>query len=439
MPDSDELEKKEKREFMRETIVKPPLNRKQVAKRVALFVCASAAFGGIAAVSFAAVKPLADRCFNNNKAQETTSVEFSKDDPDAVMPSDGAETDITTQPEQMEQEIDEAVEKALSDYQFSVDNYNAMTSVLQGIGEQGDKSVVTVSSGKQDMDIFGNPVENTGDYAGVIIAESGGEILIFTYADAVRAADSIYVAFSDGVKVSGTVRQIDDVLEMAVVAVKSGELPDEIRKNMHVLSLANSYTVKAGDMLIGIGGPSGQVHSLAYGTVSYVARNVQITDGLTRILYIDINSNSKTGTFLINTAGEMVGWTSEACRSENCTDRTSAYTISSYKPILERMTNGTSAAYLGIRGQDVSRTMQENGIPAGVYVTEAISGSPAYDAGIQNGDIIVKFGAKEIGNFKDLQAQIENAASSSSVLVAVMRKGRDGYTEIPFEVSLHAR
>ena len=103
MPDSEELEKKEKREFMRETIVKPPLTRKQIAKRVALFVCASAVFGGVAAVSFAAVKPFADRCFQENGMQETSSVEFSKDDPDSVSPSDGADADMTAQPEQMEQ------------------------------------------------------------------------------------------------------------------------------------------------------------------------------------------------------------------------------------------------------------------------------------------------------------------------------------------------
>ena len=228
MPDSEELEKKEKREFMRETIVKPPLTRKQIAKRVALFVCASAAFGGVAAVSFAAVKPFADRCFQENGMQETSSVEFSKDDPDSVSPSDGADADMTAQPEQMEQEIDEAVSEALSSYQFSVDNFNSMTSVLRGIGEQGDKSIVTVSSGKQDTDIFGNPVENTGDYAGAVIAESDGEFLIFTYADAVRAADSINVRFSDGTKIAGTVRQIDEVLGMAVVAVPSGNLPEEI-------------------------------------------------------------------------------------------------------------------------------------------------------------------------------------------------------------------
>ena len=241
------------------------------------------------------------------------------------------------------------------------------------------------------------------------------------------------------VQSSRRVMENDEVLGMAVVAVPSGNLPEEERKKVQVLSLANSYTVKAGDVLVGIGGPSGQVHSLSFGTVSYVARNVQITDGLTRILYADISSNSQTGTFLINTAGEMVGWTSESCRSESCTDRPAAYTISSYKPILERLTNGVSAAYLGILGQDVSRAMQGSGIPAGVYVTEAVSGSPAYDAGIQPGDIIVKFGTKEIGSFKDLQAQIENSASGVSVSVNVMRKGRDGYTEIPFLVSLRAR
>ena len=162
--------------------------------------------------------------------QETSSVEFSKDDPDSVSPSDGADADMTAQPEQMEQEIDEAVSEALSSYQFSADNFNSMTSVLRGIGEQGDKSIVTVSSGKQDTDIFGNPVENTGDYAGAVIAESDGEFLIFTYADAVRAADSINVRFSDGTKIAGTVRQIDEVLGMAVVAVPSGDLPEEERK-----------------------------------------------------------------------------------------------------------------------------------------------------------------------------------------------------------------
>ena len=91
---------------------------------------------------------------------------------------DGADADMTAQPEQMEQEIDEAGQRGA--FQLSVfrRQFQFDASVLRGIGEQGDKSIVTVSSGKQDTDIFGNPVENTGDYAGAVIAESDGEFLI---------------------------------------------------------------------------------------------------------------------------------------------------------------------------------------------------------------------------------------------------------------------
>lgn len=81
-------------------------------------------------------KAVCGSVFSGKWDAETSSVEFSKDDPDSVSPSDGADADMTAQPEQMEQEIDEAVSEALSSYQFSVDNFNSMTSVLRGIGNR---------------------------------------------------------------------------------------------------------------------------------------------------------------------------------------------------------------------------------------------------------------------------------------------------------------
>ena len=107
----------------------------------------------------------------------------------------------------------------------------------------------------------------------------------------------------------------------------------------------------------------------------------------------------------------MVGWTSESCRSESCTGSDGGvhhFQLQADSGAVDEWRFG------GISGHP--RTGCEpcdegSGIPAGVYVTEAVSGSPAYDAGIQPGDIIVKFLIKEIGSFKDLQAQIENSAS----------------------------
>ena len=53
-----------------------------------------------------------------------------------------------------------------------------MNQVLQEIGREADQSVVTVSSVKHQVDWFDNPVESTGQYAGIILSISRGEIMI---------------------------------------------------------------------------------------------------------------------------------------------------------------------------------------------------------------------------------------------------------------------
>lgn len=438
MPDTEGPEKKEKREFMRETIVKPPMSRRQIVKRICAFAGFAAAFGVISAVSFAAVKPLADRCFDQEKESETAAVQFTRDEQDPQQPAE-SRAETAASPEQMREEIEARVSEALSDYSFTTENLKSLGSVLRSVASQADRGIVTISSGTRQTDLFGNPVENTGDYAGAIIAKNNGEFLIFTCADAVRAADSISVTFADGVQCAGTVKQTDEVLDMAVISVQAGDVPDEVEEKTAVLPLGNSYVLKPGDFVVAVGGPSGMVHSVAFGMLSYVEKSVPMTDGVGRVLYGDISSSCGTGTFLLNLEGEMVGWASDAYRKEGCTERMSAISISDYKPILEKLSNGQEAAYFGVTGQAVNETMLDSSIPPGVYVTEVAAGSPAYDAGIQNGDIITRYGEKEIASFKELQTQIENSQSGEMIPVTAMRKGRGGYTELQYEVRIRAR
>lgn len=438
MPDTESPEKKEsdKREFMREKIVKQPLSRRQVAKRLMIFLCLAVVFGAVSAVSFVVAKPLADRYLGKEPTLENPSISFTKDEPETEPTSAAVETGGS---EETDGNVEEAVSKAMDEYKFSVDSLNSLYASLREIGQQTDKAIVTVRSGKQHMDLFGNPVENTGDFAGAVIARTSGEFLIFTYADAVRQADSISITFFDGTVAAGQTKQIDEVLDMAVVSVNMEALPAEVCQTVGVLNLGNSYSAKAGDFVIGVGGPAGFVHSFTYGTVSYVARNVQMIDGVTRILYADICGNSNIGTFLVNTSGEMLGWTSSEYATEDSKGVSTVVSISDYKAVLEKMINGLPAPYFGIKGQEVNEAMSDAGIPAGVYVMEAASGSPAYDAGIQNGDIIIRFGEKEITTFKELQIQIENSQSGVGVPVQVMRKGREGYKELEYTVDIRAR
>ncbi len=440
MPDTEGPEKKEKREFMREKIVKPPMSKRQIAKRLVLFVCFAAAFGAISAVSFTAARPLADRYLGGQDAAESTPIQFTRDEAETLPPAENPGVETTAPSAGIEEkELREAIDEALQEYRFTKENIYSLSSLFREMGAQADKGIVTVSSGKQQLDLFGNPVESTGDYAGAVIAKTSGELLIFTYADAVRSADSIYITFADGTRSTGTVKQIDEVLDMAVVSVALTDISEAAREQTAVLTLGNSYSVKQGDFVLGIGGPAGMVHSVSQGTVSYIAKNVQMTDCSARVIYADVASNSHTGTFLLNLAGEIIGWTTEEFRTEESTERTIAVSISDYKPVLEKMTNGVEAPYFGVKGQEVSTAMREGGIPGGVYVTEAVSGSPAYDAGIQNGDIITVYNGEEISSFEDLQTQIESSHSGAVIPVTIMRRGRGGYTQLEYEVKIRAR
>ena len=106
---------------------------------------------------------------------------------------------------------------------------------------------------------------------------------------------------------------------------------------------------------------------------------------------------------------------------------------------LQKLTNGQSAPYFGIRGQDVTSAMMESGIPSGVYITDSIADGPAYNVGIQNGDILTKFDDLEIQTIRDFQNRLEETKTGDTVKVTVKRKSIDEYKEIEYQVTIGAR
>ena len=88
---------------------------------------------------------------------------------------------------------------------------------------------------------------------------------------------------------------------------------------------------------------------------------------------------------------------------------------------------------------DTKNAAKAMGKPMGIYVTECIPDGPAYDAGIQNGDIIVGVGGQDISTMKDYQNQMEILTSGAVVTVVVQRRGIDEYKELEYEVSVGAR
>lgn len=437
MPDVNGPDKEPdgKRRFMREKIVRQPLTKKQVAMRVAVFFFIALAAGAAAGISYAVARPIAER-YLGETTEETTQITIPKDEPESTAP----ETTSAAETETQETEpIEDMLQSAIEQYEFGIDDFNTLHSSLRMVAQEADKGIVTVHSVRQQVDWFDNPIESSGLYAGAVIAATRTELLILTPEGAVENADSIKVALSDGSEVGGTIKQSDTIAGMAIVSVNTEGIDPNILKSVKAIELGNSYSVRQGDMLIAVGGPAGIVHSTAYGEVTYVMRNVQMTDGICRIIYADLCSSAGMGTFLVNTNGQMVGWVTDEYKTESSPNVTSAMAISDYKGILERMSNGRQAAYFGIIGQEVSGTMAEQGLPNGVYVVNAIVDGPAYNQGIQNGDIITKIGEKDIRTIRDFQNQVENLNPGDVVTVLVQRNAIDEYKEIEYHITIGAR
>lgn len=437
MPEKNDPGKKqgEKRQFINEKIIKQPLTRGQILKRLLAFFFVAVLFGVVAAISFTVSRPFAARFLQKETTQPEASISIPKDEPMETLPEPTEEVSTTQETEPIEDQVQSAIER----YRYSIDDLNSLYGSLRTLAQKASKGIVQVHSVKQDVDWFDNPVETTGVYAGAVIASTRRELLILTPEAAVGKADSIKVTFGDGAEVDGHVKQKDQIAGMAVVSVNIDAVEESTWKTVETLSLGNSYTIKQGDLVIAVGSPGGMVYSIDYGFISYVTKNAQVVDGVRRALYSDICANTSMGTFFVNTSGELVGWATEELQGDSNKNMTEMMGISDYKGILERLSNGLSAPYFGIYGQEVGAEMTSRGLPQGLYVQNCIPDGPAYNAGIQNGDVITKIGSREIASMKDFQAALENLESGAVVGVTVERNGRDQYATLEFQVTIGAR
>lgn len=426
--------KSEPRQFINEKIVRQPMSKRDMLKRALGLFATAFIFGIVAAVTFALSRPVAERFFAKGSTSESVPVTIPKDDPEPV-PSEPETGSTVAETEPIEDILKSAMEK----YPFSVDDLNTLYGNLRSLVQKADKGIVTVHSVKTQTDWFNNPVENSGLFSGVIIASANQELLVLTPDGAVEDAEAIRVVFSDGTEVQGTIKQTDKHSGMAIVSISTADLGRALLEEIKAIELGNSYSVRQGDLVVAIGGPAGMVHSVGYGFISYIAKNVQVTDGITRILYSDVKGNAKTGTFLMNTAGQIIGWVTDEHKNDGNKDMTAAMAISDYKSILEKMSNGVSFPYFGIKGQEVSAVMNSTGLPLGVYVVDVNADSPAYNAGIQCGDIIKTMGDETIITMKDFQSVLEGSNTGDVIPVSVSRNGREEYKEIQYQVTIGAR
>ena len=427
-------EKKNDRDFISEKIVRPAPSRKQVGTRMATAACAGVIFGVVSAVCFVLTRPILEQLSAGNRPT-TSAISIPKDELES--PVEAIENERVAETET--EPVEEMVQTALEKYRYTVDDLNSMLNSLRGKAQTADKSVVVVHSVQQNTDWFDNPVETTGLYAGMIIAKTSQERLVLTPEAAVEQADSIKVTLGNGNDVSGHMKQKDAISGQAIVSISVQDISATQLRDLEPIPLGNSYQVQQGDLIASVGSPAGVVHSMDYGFVSYVVRSNPMVDQHCRMLYSNILADAGKGTFLVNTNGELVGWAQESDSPEASDRVTEVFGISDYKGVLEKLSNGQAVPCIGIVGQEVTDVQVENGLPAGIYVMNAVTDKPAYNAGIQNGDILTELAGEPVTSMKEYQAALDKMTCGQVVHVTVARNGRDTYTELEFDVTVGSR
>lgn len=449
--DNEGFDSREDTDFIREKIVRPPLTKRQVAKRCLIDAGFGVLFGVSAAIALCAVKPVVESKLGSH--EKKTPIAFSEDHPgegnisgesisgeETPSESDAAAQAAQESAEQAQQEkIDEAAAKAVEKYRSSSDYALAVEEVMRTAARDADAGIVTVSPVDATNDIFGNPVSIEKAYAGAIIAKTDREILILTDLDAVKNTSSVTVTFGTGDSAQATLKGKDALLEMAVISIDPSALRSQTVGTLKVLEPGNSYAVQKGDMVVAAGAPIGRVHAVDYGSVALTEDSVIIPDGTIRAMHSSCSCNYDKGTFLINREGKLIGFSSPLQGPRDGENGSVFCGISEYKQTLERMSNGSRVPWFGAYYQNVTEMMQDNGAPEGVYITEVVNGSPAYAAGIQSGDVIVGAGKKIIARRTDLQDTLSRTEPGSEMTITAMRPGRDGYSKLSFKVTIGER
>ena len=321
-------------------------------------------------------------------------------------------------------------------------------------------SLVTISTMtvEEMQNFFGGTqqYEVEGAGTGVIVGENDTELLIATNYHVVEGANSLSVGFIDETSVEAEIKGTDVNNDLAVVAVKLSDIPDDTMNQIKIATIGDSDELQLGDQVVAIGNALGYGQSVTSGYVSALDRDLTLEDAngttitSTGLIQTDAAINSgNSGGALLNMRGELVG-INEA-KSSSSSSGASVDNIGFAIPInkaqdsLQEMMNQetrervdeSEASYIGIQGQDVSTQISElYGIPSGVVIAEVVQGSPADQAGLERGDILTALDGRNISSMTQLQDVLQYYAAGETVDLTIQRSGENGYEEQTLSITL---
>ena len=264
----------------------------------------------------------------------------------------------------------------------------------------------------------GNAIPKQGLGSGFIISPDG---TILTNAHVVANATDIKVRLTDKREFKAKLIGVDRPSDVAVLKIDATGLP--------TVTLDSADHVKVGEWVVAIGSPYGFENSVTAGIVSAKSRALDGT--YVPFLQTDVAVNpGNSGGPLFNTRGEVVGINSQIySRSGGYQGLSFAIPIGVALDVEKQLVaqGHVTRGWLGVSIQDVDQGLADSfGLkrPAGALVSSVEKNSPAGKAGIQPGDVIVRYNDKDIVSSRDLPLLVAGTAPGSHAEIDI-RRGSD--------------
>ena len=422
-------------------------NQNSFQKKAGATIALAVIFGLVAAVVFQAANFAADRFLNTGKS----SVQIK-----------------TTDSVDLQETASDDTDKVLSDSE---------NGTVAAVAQASMPSVVAITtvSVQEIPSFFGyssHQYKSASTGSGIIVGDNDDELLIATNNHVVDGATTLSVCFiGDDVAnaetetvnagdngdlnvedaVSAKIKGTDADNDLAVVAVKKSDIPEDTLNQIKIAQIGSSDDLAVGQQVVAIGNALGYGQSVTSGWISALNRTISTDDGTnsTGLIQTDAAINpGNSGGALLNMKGELIGINSAKYADSAVEGMGYAIPISKAKPILEELMNretrekvdSSKKGYLGVSLASLTtEAIEMYNMPTGAFVRSVEDDSPAQEAGICKGDIIVKFDGQKVSDGDDLLDKLQYYKSGEKIEAVIARATNGEYEENTVELTLGTR
>lgn len=255
--------------------------------------------------------------------------------------------------------------------------------------------------------------------SGFIISQDG---YVITNHHVVKDAEEIIVRLNDRREFVAELIGSDERSDIAVLKIEATSLP--------VLKLGDSSNLNVGEWVLAIGSPFGFDASVTAGIISAIGRSLP-NENYIPFIQTDVAINpGNSGGPLFNLDGEVIGVNSQIySRTGGFMGLSFAVPVNVVENVYKQLKDKghVSRGWLGVLIQDVTRELAESfdmDHPHGALIAKVLPDGPAEAAGIEVGDIIVRFNGQKVSFSSDLPPLVGSTIVDTTVPVDIIRRSK---------------